>query len=246
MLGNKGLLAETIHEITGIAIPALLGQPLSTFPVEERLGWAKRRSTTREEDWAYSLLGIFGVFMPLIYGEGKGNATRRLKAELNDTVNREDASHRLQGAGGLAKAGEATRLSPNPPPGAEAVDDPSIVHHRQDNGPCNPHRWEVRSLNPLEGGHYNDVDVVTCKICNKTYVAKIIQLPPSTSESNEMREKQIRHADLQFNCYKSLDHPHIVQCDQYNLSRINLHELHIYMEYCDYGNLERLIQHGRV
>ncbi|PTB77375.1 hypothetical protein M440DRAFT_1211113 [Trichoderma longibrachiatum ATCC 18648] len=60
-----------------------------------------------------------------------------------------------------------------------------------------------------------------------------------------MREKQIRHADLQFNCYKSLDHPHIVQCDQYNLSRINLHELHIYMEYCDYGNLERLIQHGR-
>lgn len=74
------------------------------------------------------------------------------------------------GAGGLAKAGEATRLSPNPPPGAEAVDDPSIVHHRQDNGPCNPHRWEVRSLNPLEGGHYNDVDVVTCKICNKVRI----------------------------------------------------------------------------
>ncbi|EGR45412.1 uncharacterized protein TRIREDRAFT_41660, partial [Trichoderma reesei QM6a] len=82
MLGNKGLLAQKIHVITGIAIPALLGQPLSTFTVEERLGWAEKRSTTREEDWAYSLLGIFGIFMPLIYGEGKGNATRRLKAEL--------------------------------------------------------------------------------------------------------------------------------------------------------------------
>ncbi|KAH0491856.1 hypothetical protein TgHK011_003260 [Trichoderma gracile] len=243
MLGNKGLLAETIHESTGIAIPALLGQPLSTFPTEERMGWAEKRSSTREEDWAYSLLGIFGVFMPLIYGEGKSNATRRLKAELNDTTNREDTFHLLQGAGGLAKIWEATRPFSIPPPGVEAVDDPSVVFfRRQDKEPCYPHQFTIESQDGLGGGSYPDVYFVTCRLCNKVCADKTIELPPGTSEVNEMREKQIRNADMQFNRYKSLDHPHIVQCVQYELNQFNMHKLHIYMENCSYGDLEELIK----
>lgn len=39
------------------------------------------RKTTRVEDQAYSLLGLFGVHMSLLYGEGK-NAFRRLQEEL--------------------------------------------------------------------------------------------------------------------------------------------------------------------
>jgi len=81
-LGDKKSLEQKIHDITGISIPALRGNPLSQFSVEERLKWAETRQTSREEDWAYSLLGIFGVFMPLIYGEGKDNALRRLKNEV--------------------------------------------------------------------------------------------------------------------------------------------------------------------
>ncbi len=81
-LGDKTYLAQQIHEITGIALSALQGTPLSAFTVGERFGWAKKRQTTREEDWAYSLLGIFGIFMPLIYGEGKANAIKRLKEEI--------------------------------------------------------------------------------------------------------------------------------------------------------------------
>ena len=42
----------------------------------------------REEDWKYCLLSIFGVFMPLIYGEGKEKAIRQLKKEIGDTRNR--------------------------------------------------------------------------------------------------------------------------------------------------------------
>jgi hypothetical protein len=80
-LGDKKSLEKQIHDITGIPVPALRGSPLSEFSVEERMSWAKTRQTKREEDKAYSLLGIFGVYMPLIYGEG-ANAFRRLQKEI--------------------------------------------------------------------------------------------------------------------------------------------------------------------
>ncbi|UKZ53151.1 hypothetical protein TrVGV298_006943 [Trichoderma virens] len=73
-LGDKRTLERQIHEITNIAVEALRGNDLSMFTVEERFKWAETRQTTLEEDWTYCLLGIFGVFMPLIYGEGKTNA----------------------------------------------------------------------------------------------------------------------------------------------------------------------------
>ncbi|RYP24058.1 hypothetical protein DL765_000786 [Monosporascus sp. GIB2] len=90
-LGDKKSLEQQIHEITGIAVPALRGSDPSQFDVEERFKWAETRQTTHEEDWAYCLLGIFGVFMPLIYGEGKSNAVRRLKREIADAISRGDA-----------------------------------------------------------------------------------------------------------------------------------------------------------
>jgi hypothetical protein len=80
-LGDKRTLEQQIHDITGVAVPALQGTPLSKFSVEERMSWAKTRQTKREEDKAYSLLGIFGVYMPLIYGEGM-NAFHRLQKEI--------------------------------------------------------------------------------------------------------------------------------------------------------------------
>jgi len=43
--------------------------------------WAAGRNTTREEDKAYCLLGIFDVNMPMIYGEGSG-AFIRLQEEI--------------------------------------------------------------------------------------------------------------------------------------------------------------------
>ncbi|KAK4172092.1 hypothetical protein QBC36DRAFT_338648 [Triangularia setosa] len=46
------------------------------------MSWASRRVTTREEDLTYSLLGIFGISMPLLYGEGSQNAFRRLQEEI--------------------------------------------------------------------------------------------------------------------------------------------------------------------
>jgi len=45
------------------------------------MSWASSRQTTRPEDLAYSLLGILGVHMPLLYGEGK-RAFKRLQEEF--------------------------------------------------------------------------------------------------------------------------------------------------------------------
>jgi hypothetical protein len=50
---------EELHKITGISILALQGSPFSRFSVDERMSWAADRKTKREEDGAYSLLGMF-------------------------------------------------------------------------------------------------------------------------------------------------------------------------------------------
>jgi hypothetical protein len=81
-LGDKELLESQIHEITGIAHSALQGSPLSRFSVAERFSWVEKRSTTRKEDLAYSMLGIFDIYMPLIYGEGRDKAFIRLKKKI--------------------------------------------------------------------------------------------------------------------------------------------------------------------
>ena len=49
--------------------------------VAQKLSWASERETTRIEDEAYSLLGLFDVNMPLLYGEGP-KAFRRLQHEI--------------------------------------------------------------------------------------------------------------------------------------------------------------------
>ena len=82
-LGNKRSLERDIHEVTGIPVKALRGSPLSDFSIPERMLWAENRETTRQEDKAYSLLGIFDVYIPLIYGEGREKAFKRLREEID-------------------------------------------------------------------------------------------------------------------------------------------------------------------
>lgn len=81
-LGNKDLLEQQIHEITGIAVKALQGH-LSQFSDDERRTWVANRETTIEEDRVYCLLGIFEVYLPLNYGEGTAYAFHRLQDEID-------------------------------------------------------------------------------------------------------------------------------------------------------------------
>jgi hypothetical protein len=83
-LGDKSSLRQQICEITNISHSALQGDPLSQFSFEERMRWVEHRQTKLEEDKAYSLLGIFGVYIVPIYGEGKASALARLKDEFRE------------------------------------------------------------------------------------------------------------------------------------------------------------------
>ncbi|KPI45966.1 Vegetative incompatibility protein HET-E-1 [Cyphellophora attinorum] len=86
-IGERGDLRTAIVDATGIDekfLPAP-GQDRS-FPwrracIANKMSWMARRRTTRVEDMAYCILGIFGINMPLLYGEGQ-KAFHRLQLEI--------------------------------------------------------------------------------------------------------------------------------------------------------------------
>lgn len=78
-IGSREVWEDEVYMATGIT-PEQQSDFYSTC-LATKLSWAANRQTTREEDRAYSLLGLLGVHMPLIYGEGK-RAFVRLQHEL--------------------------------------------------------------------------------------------------------------------------------------------------------------------
>jgi hypothetical protein len=80
-LGTKRELTGPISAATGIHGDILLGRNLTEVSIANRMSWASRRVTTRPEDMAYCLLGIFGINMPLLYGEDQ-KAFIRLQEEI--------------------------------------------------------------------------------------------------------------------------------------------------------------------
>src|SRR3569833_855329 len=61
-----------VHQMTHIRADVLDSiDALNHASVVEKMSWASARQTTRVEDTAYCLLGIFGINMPLLYGEGQ-------------------------------------------------------------------------------------------------------------------------------------------------------------------------------
>ena len=74
---------KLLSDITGVQLDVLLGElSPQDMSIAARMHWAAERSTTREEDAAYCLLGIFDVNMPLLYGEGKRAFIRLQEAIL--------------------------------------------------------------------------------------------------------------------------------------------------------------------
>ncbi|KAE9374130.1 HET-domain-containing protein [Stipitochalara longipes BDJ] len=77
-----------IAEITGVDVN-VLSNPLDSLTqvaAAKKMFWASKRVATREEDLAYSLMGLFGVSMPILYGEGLIKAFRRLQLEIIQTT----------------------------------------------------------------------------------------------------------------------------------------------------------------
>ncbi|ORY00316.1 hypothetical protein BCR34DRAFT_114877 [Clohesyomyces aquaticus] len=83
LLGNKKANSREIALASGVT-EEVLTEPgdLKGFCVAEKMAWAARRDSTRAEDEAYCLMGLFGVNMPPLYGEGLESAFRRLQIEI--------------------------------------------------------------------------------------------------------------------------------------------------------------------
>ena len=80
--GSKTEHAGLVSDSTGVPSGILIGKRrLEACSVAARMSWVARRQTTRPEDIAYCMLGIFGANMPLLYGEGL-MAFRRLQEEI--------------------------------------------------------------------------------------------------------------------------------------------------------------------
>lgn len=82
-LGTKRSLQAQIYAITGIPQYGLFSSSNKhpDYSIAQKMSWAAGRATTRIEDRAYSLLGLFNVNMPLLYGEGN-RAFIRLQEEI--------------------------------------------------------------------------------------------------------------------------------------------------------------------
>ncbi|KAF2968996.1 hypothetical protein GQX73_g4567 [Xylaria multiplex] len=81
-IGTKESLEHLITELTGIDGEVLTHKAaVFSCPIAKRMSWAADRKTTRVEDRAYSLLGLFDINMPMLYGEGE-KAFIRLQEEI--------------------------------------------------------------------------------------------------------------------------------------------------------------------
>lgn len=85
-IGNKKSITKILEPITRIPVRALEHFNSTEWPVGLKMSWAYRRQATRTEDLAYSLLGIFDINMPLLYGEGS-RAFQRLQEEIMKVSN---------------------------------------------------------------------------------------------------------------------------------------------------------------
>jgi hypothetical protein len=91
MLGSKifsdsrNAISGHLYKITDIDWDTLEGTGVRRLSIAKRMSWAAsaaKRTTTREEDVAYCLLGVFNVKMPLLYDEGGERAFLRLQEEI--------------------------------------------------------------------------------------------------------------------------------------------------------------------
>ncbi|KAF2452695.1 heterokaryon incompatibility protein-domain-containing protein [Lineolata rhizophorae] len=80
-IGTKVELVHELSQITGINEANLLAFGTAPTCAAQKMSWAAGRQTSRIEDTAYCLLGLFGIYMPLLYGEGE-RAFRRVQEEI--------------------------------------------------------------------------------------------------------------------------------------------------------------------
>ncbi|KAK7996528.1 hypothetical protein PG989_004568 [Apiospora arundinis] len=104
-LGSRNSLSDKLMPLTGIGQELLYRKEffgevedlLSFVSIATKMSWAANRQTTRREDVAYCLMGLFGVHMPLLYGEGDKAFLRLQEEILKDTTDTSILAHQYFG-----------------------------------------------------------------------------------------------------------------------------------------------------
>ncbi|KAF8878275.1 hypothetical protein CPB84DRAFT_1794272, partial [Gymnopilus junonius] len=125
-IGTKSSLRKVITQVTNISKQVLLVNHSGEISIAARMLWAANRQTTRIEDMAYCLLGLFGINMPILYGEGQ-NAFTRLQREIIATS---DDHTIFAWTGGHGGAGGAGLLAKSP---ADFTGASHLAHQKVDN-----------------------------------------------------------------------------------------------------------------
>ncbi|KAI6161650.1 hypothetical protein EDD17DRAFT_654764 [Pisolithus thermaeus] len=79
---TDAIVIEELEKATGIESQFLTDFSPGVDDARSRLRWASWRHTTRDEDIAYSLFGIFDLHLPVMYGESAEKALGRLLVEI--------------------------------------------------------------------------------------------------------------------------------------------------------------------
>ncbi|KAI5989870.1 hypothetical protein EDC04DRAFT_2815512 [Pisolithus marmoratus] len=87
MIGTKAGFSSLISSVTGIHKDALENpEHIPCFSVATRMSWAEGRTSTKHEDRVYALMGLFGVNLPILYGEGETRTFLKLQNEIMKTT----------------------------------------------------------------------------------------------------------------------------------------------------------------
>ncbi|KAI0708193.1 heterokaryon incompatibility protein-domain-containing protein [Cerioporus squamosus] len=82
VLGSKADFAWFLERWINVPATVLRLEVSPTeYSIAQRMSWIGQRRTTRPEDETYSILGLFDIHMPILYGEGR-DAFRRLQEEI--------------------------------------------------------------------------------------------------------------------------------------------------------------------
>jgi hypothetical protein len=97
-----------------VTAPANVQSVLKTVTIAQRMKWAAKRQTTRLEDIAYSLLGLFDVHMPLLYGEGMKAFIRLQEAIIEGSRDHSILAFRSAFSSQVMERGYPSVLAPDP------------------------------------------------------------------------------------------------------------------------------------
>jgi hypothetical protein len=126
LIGDKNELTEPLLVATGIRADVLTQEKsFRDCSVAQRMSWASKRKTAREEDIAYCLLGLFGVNMPLLYGESSQAFIR-----LQETIIQETDDETIFAWAGVDEGGSGL-LAPSPANFAQSADMELIKRHEE-------------------------------------------------------------------------------------------------------------------